>query len=55
MYEPYVNALGQRLLITLPPWMPRDRRSDNWQSSAWGKITREIAEEPSSVFEDDHF
>jgi len=55
MYEPYVNALSKRLLLTLPAWMPKERRSDNWQSSAWGKITRAIAEEPSSVFEDDHF
>jgi hypothetical protein len=55
MYEPYVNALARRLLLTLPTWIPKERRSDNWQSSAWGKITREIAEEPSSVFEDDHF
>ena len=55
MYEPYVNALARRLLLTLPSWMPKERRSDNWQSSAWGKITRAIAEEPSSVVEDDHF
>jgi hypothetical protein len=55
MYEPYVNALAQRLLLTLPSWIPKEPRSDNWQSSAWGKITRAIAEEPSSVVEDDHF
>jgi hypothetical protein len=55
MYEPYVNALAQRLLLTLPSWMPKERHSDNWQSSAWGKITRSISEEPSSVFDDDHF
>ncbi len=55
MYEPYVNALARHLLFTLPTWIPKKRRSDNWQSSAWGKITRAIAEEPSGVFEDDHF
>ena len=28
MYEPYVNALARRLLLTLPSWMTKERRSD---------------------------
>jgi hypothetical protein len=37
MYEPYLNALGQHLLVTLPPWMPPPDLTDNWQTSAWEK------------------
>jgi hypothetical protein len=36
-YEPYLNALGQRFLITLPPWMARTETADSWQTSAWDK------------------
>jgi hypothetical protein len=39
-YEPYVNALAGRLLLSLPPWMSEESVPDNWQTSAW---------------EDDHF
>lgn len=35
MYEPYVNALSQRLLITLPTWMPAPGARDNWQRTPW--------------------
>ena len=34
-YEPYVNALADRLLLTLPPWMQEADIRDNWQTSAW--------------------
>jgi hypothetical protein len=37
MYEPYVAALGRYLNMTLPPWIPRAGRTDNWQSSAWDR------------------
>lgn len=36
MYEPYINALSQRLLLSLPAWVPAGKASDNWQTSAWG-------------------
>src|SRR5260370_14581953 len=35
MYEPYVNSLGQYLLMTLPPWLARVTRKENWLTSAW--------------------
>ena len=35
MYEPYVNALAQRLAVELPPWAIETSAADNWQSSAW--------------------
>jgi hypothetical protein len=34
-YEPYVAAIGRRLLFTLPPWLPPANAMDNWKSSAW--------------------
>lgn len=56
MYEPYVVALGRRLLITLPPWIGPVRPKDNWQSSAWDKLlgtTQEVP--PRSVVRNGHF
>jgi hypothetical protein len=35
MYEPYVAALADYLLITIPPWTRETRRRDNWQTTAW--------------------
>ena len=38
MYEPYVFALSDQLLMPLPPWiLPKDA-IDNWKTSAWGRI-----------------
>lgn len=34
-YEPYVAALADGLLLTLPPWLPVDSAKDNWQKTAW--------------------
>ncbi len=36
-YEPYVNALADYLLMTVPPWVLGANTIDNWQSSAWEK------------------
>ncbi|MFI5271685.1 MAG: potassium channel family protein [Ktedonobacterales bacterium] len=33
MYEPYVIALANYLVITLPPWLPVPGALDDWQSS----------------------
>lgn len=35
MYEPYVNALADQLLMPLPPWIQKGKAVDNWQTSAW--------------------
>jgi len=35
MYEPYVNALAKRLLVTLPPWVPAGEPHYNWRTTAW--------------------
>jgi hypothetical protein len=34
MYEPYVDALSRRLLMSLPSWLP-SQRQDDWQTTAW--------------------
>ena len=38
MYEPYVFALAEWLLMPLPPWILPPEAIDNWKTSAWGRI-----------------
>jgi len=38
MYEPYVSALSELLLMPLPPWILGEEAIDNWKTSAWGRI-----------------
>jgi len=38
MYEPYLHALSDLLLMPLPAWI-REGRPDNWQTSSWGRIS----------------
>jgi hypothetical protein len=35
MYEPYLNALAEYLVVDLPPWIPFDGKRDNWETTAW--------------------
>lgn len=37
-YEPYVHALSQRLLLTLPPFSLVEQTADDWQRSAWESL-----------------
>jgi hypothetical protein len=39
MYEPYVRTLARRFAIDLPPWILSREITDNWKTSAWGRIT----------------
>jgi hypothetical protein len=34
-YEPYVNALGVRLELALPPWLAPESPTDNWRTTEW--------------------
>ena len=45
LYEPYVCALSRHLLMDLPPWLPKDSRRDNWQTTAWEMHGREPSRE----------
>jgi Ion channel len=38
MYEPYVVALAEWLLMPMPPWILPPDSIDNWKTSAWGRI-----------------
>jgi hypothetical protein len=35
VYEPYLEALSEHLLMPLPPWAPAPGAKDNWESTAW--------------------
>jgi hypothetical protein len=51
MYEPYVQSLGSYILMTIPPFQ-REKRPDNWQTSAWGRITAKL--DVNEIADDDH-
>jgi hypothetical protein len=34
-YEPFVSGLSERILVSLPPWLPLKNALDDWQTSAW--------------------
>ena len=55
MYEPFVNALAQRLLFTLPAVMGDDGTPDNWQRSAWMQRTPGIGSLPAATHDGGHF
>jgi hypothetical protein len=38
MYEPYVHALSEHLLMPLPAWEIASKSADNWQTSAWERV-----------------
>src|SRR6266581_4932423 len=38
MYEPFINALADHLLLDLPPWITASRTVDDWQTSAWDHL-----------------
>src|SRR5262249_12602770 len=44
LYEPYVNALSQYLLMSLPNWTATAGALDNWQTTAWMQIDGSIPE-----------
>jgi hypothetical protein len=55
MYEPYVQALSERLLLRLPPWSSGAKVKDNWRSSPWDKlIAQKDGRVPVAVVEE-HF
>lgn len=54
MYEPYVEALAKYLNQPLPPWIPAEKKRDNWQTTAWGR-TAGFGEPEAATVSDDHF
>ena len=37
LYEPFIHAISQALLLPLPSWLPNHNLPDNWQTSAWDR------------------
>jgi hypothetical protein len=56
LYEPFIHALAVHLSLTLPPWVPKKKSKDNWQTTAWSKET-DVAhkKEVTTVLGDEHF
>jgi hypothetical protein len=38
MYEPYLHATAQLLMVSLPPWRHPAKTRDNWQAGPWDRI-----------------
>ncbi len=55
MYEPYVNALADYLCMNLPPWIVAGDAADNWQRTAWGRISRCASPVRARPHTDEHF
>jgi hypothetical protein len=55
LYEPYLHAIGRRLLMALPPWVHADHKKDNWQGSPWDRAIQARAMEHPGRPADDHF
>ncbi len=55
MYEPYLNALAEYLCIDLPPWIVAGDAADNWQRTAWGRISRSASPAGAQADTDEHF
>lgn len=43
MYEPYVGALSEHLLMPLPTWLPPAKARSNWETTAWARTGQEQA------------
>jgi len=37
LYESYSFSSARNLLITLPPWIPAEKKKDNWQAGPWDR------------------
>ena len=54
MYEPYLQALAVHLYVELPPWILAKEVTDNWRTSAWGRISGFDPEPAKATVFDDH-
>lgn len=56
MYEPYIAALADRLLMPVTGWRVEAKPTDNWRTSAWARLSGDVAVSPlSSPEETEHF
>jgi hypothetical protein len=54
LYEPYLEALSDHLFMQLPPWILAQEITDNWRTSAWGRITGFSSPDRKPASPDDH-
>jgi hypothetical protein len=54
LYEPYVHSLSEHLRVSVPPWISHKKSPDNWQTSAWGRISGFDLRENTETIPDDH-
>src|ERR1700742_3816727 len=54
-YEPYIYALATYLNQSLPPWIPKGKGRDNWQTTAWGEAAGLTEKKAEAVVVDEHF
>jgi Ion channel len=54
MYEPYVESLGRFLLMAVPPWILAKEITDNWRTTAWGRISGLSTPAREEITLDDH-
>jgi hypothetical protein len=54
-YEPFVQGLAERLLLTVPPLLAQEGVPDNWQRSAWMKPAPGIGALPMATPNEGHF
>jgi len=52
MYEPYLSVLSRYLFMEVPPWIVAKEVTDNWRTSAWGRISGFAVTSATEV--DDH-
>jgi hypothetical protein len=55
LYEPFVNALADYFLLTLPPFQPQKPPVDNWQTSAWTRRSPGLGGLSTIDRDEDHF
>src|SRR5262249_21117947 len=55
MYEPFVNALAEFLLLALPAILPEKATVDNWQTTAWARRAPGIGQLTLPPGVDEHF
>jgi hypothetical protein len=55
LYEPYCEALGRRLLLSIPPWVRDEKKKDNWQSGPWDRAIQAKGLGETVRVVDDHF
>src|SRR5947209_17168581 len=49
IYEPFVIALADHLLVNLPPWIPATKTVDDWQTSAWDHFAQWSPARPDEI------